>query len=225
MEKNGFIIIKNAIKNPNFRLNQLRKDNRTHSKVMWRLRFEVKKYYEYIWNTKNLVCCFGGNMIDDESLEFPWHVDQNCSHEKGLVSVQGILALTKSNSTQLLKGSHKYFESMSYRCTKNNPYEWESDMIPDDDFIWKKGLEIVVPKLNAGDLLIFDSRLVHRVVPKNRRSIVYISMVPRNHLSNLIERLRKKAYKENWTTTHWCSKLIKIEKDDEIQDLKYNELV
>jgi len=50
-------------------------------------------------------------------------------------------------------------------------------------------------------------------------------MVPRSHLSNLIERLRKKAYKENWTTTHWCSKLIKIEKDDEIQDLEYNELV
>ena len=50
-------------------------------------------------------------------------------------------------------------------------------------------------KINAGDLLIFDSRLVHRVIEHKPRSIVYTSMVPRKFISNLIERLRKSERK------------------------------
>ena len=229
MESKGYIIIRNAIKYPSIKLRRLRDDSRSHSKTMWQLRFEVKKHYEKLWNTNNLVSCFGGNNIDDDNLEIPWHVDQNSSHntiENNITTVQGILALTYSSSTQLLEGSHKYFKSLSYRCTDNNPYEWEFYTIPDDDYIWKKNLKIVTPKLNPGDLLIFDSRIVHRVVPNGKRSVVYISMVPRNFLTNLVERLRKKAYKRNITTTHWCEKVIEQGVDYPVQhDLEYNELV
>lgn len=226
MEKNGYIIIRDAIKYPGLKLRRLRKDSRAHSKIMWDMRFEVKPHFEKIWNTEELVSCFGGNNIDSPVFSIPWHVDQNRTHGNQIRCVQGILALTKSNATQLLSGSHKYFESMSYRCTSNNPYEWEAYEIPDDDFIWKKGLTIVTPILNPGDLLIFDSRTVHRVIDTDPRTVVYISMVPRKFLSNLIERLRKKAYKRNISTTHWCEKIIKRDQDNPIQkDLKLNSLV
>jgi len=226
MDTLGFIIIRDAIKNPSLKLRRLKKDNRTHSKTMWKLRFEVKKYFEKLWNTSNLVSCFGGNFIDSENWTLPWHVDQNQTHGNTRKSVQGILSLSKSNATQLLAGSHKYFKSMSYRCTSKNPYEWEYYEIPSTDYIWKKGLKIITPQLNPGDLLIFDSRVVHRVVEHDKRSVVYISMVPRKFLSNLIERLRKKAYKRNYNTTHWCEKLIINGLDKPIQNnLEYNELV
>ena len=225
MEKDGYIIIRNAIKYPSLKLRRLKQDNRVHSKTMWQLRFEVKKYYEKLWSDENLVSCFGGNVIDDNTFSLPWHVDQNNSRKKNTYSYQGILALTDSSSTQLLVKSHKYFDSMSNRCTNKNIYEWEYYEIPDTDYIWKKGLEIKVPYLNAGDMLIYDSRTIHRVVSNNKRSVVYISMEPRKHLSNLIERLRKKAYKKNYSTTHWCSKLIKRDIDIPQQNLYFNELV
>jgi ectoine hydroxylase-related dioxygenase (phytanoyl-CoA dioxygenase family) len=226
MEENGYIIIRDAIKYPSLKLRRLLKDPRAHSNTMWNLRFEVKKHYEKIWNTKELVSCFGGNNTDAPSFSLPWHVDQNRTHGNNMRCVQGILALTKSDSTQLLSGSHKYFKSMSYRCTSNNPYEWESYEISEKDYIWKKGLKIVTPKLNPGDLLIFDSRLVHRVIETTPRTVVYISMVPRRFLSNLIERLRKKAYKRNIITTHWCEKVIQQGQDSPIQkNLKYNSLI
>jgi len=226
MNNKGYIIIRNAIKYPSLKLRRLNYDNRNHSKTMWQLRYEVRKYFEKIWKTTDLVSCFGGNIIDSNNWDLPWHIDQNSSHSNELTSVQGILALSKSNATQLLEGSHKYFQSLSYRNTNNNPYEWEYYEISDNDFIWKKGLKIVTPQLNAGDLLIFDSRLVHRVINTDKRSIAYISMVPRSFLSNLTERLRKKAYKRNNTTTHWCEKIIITGRDSPINDnLEYNELI
>ena len=90
----------------------------------------------------------------------------------------------------------------------------------------EKRLSIVTPHLNPGDLLIFDSRVIHRVIPQKKRSVAYISMVPRRFISNLIERQRKKAFKKNLTTTHWCEKLIVTEKDNPLQtNLEYNELI
>ena len=226
MEKNGYIIIRNAIKYPGLKIRRFKKDNRTHSRTMWKLRKEVKKHYENLWNTSDLVSCFGGNVIDYDNFTLPWHVDQNSTHGNEIRSIQGIVALSASNATQLLSGSHKYFKSLSHRCTSNNPYEWEYYEIPNNDYIWKKGLEIVTPQLNPGDMLLFDSRTIHRVIEHDKRSVAYISMVPRSFLSNLIERLRKKAYFKSMCTTHWCEKLLITDQDNPINNnLDLNHLV
>lgn len=226
MDTNGYIIIRDAIKYPALKIRRFKKDGRAHSKTMWKLRFEVKKHFEQLWNTDKLVSCFGGNVIDCDHFTLPWHVDQNSTHDNSITCVQGILALSNSNATQLLVGSHRYFKSMSHRCTSNNPYEWEYYEIPDDDAIWKRGLKIVTPNLKPGDLLIFDSRIVHRVIDHHKRSIAYISMVPRSFLSNLTERLRRKAFKNNMSTSHWCEKLFISGQDFPIQtDIQLNDLV
>lgn len=225
LEKDGFTIIRGALKNPEFYLRKLKEDSRVHSKTMWRLRFLMKRYFAQIWKTNNLVSSFDGNVIG-KMRKINWHVDQNITHGDCLMSVQGVLILYPSNVTQFLSGSHKYFGSLSKRCTSNNPYEWESYAIPDDDYIWKKGLKICTPELNPGDLLIFDPRIVHRVLPTNKRASVYISMVPRFFLSNLIERQRKKVYKKNWGTTHWCDRIVLNQQDEPIQNnLRINSLV
>ena len=51
-------------------------------------------------------------------------------------------------------------------------------------------------------------------------------MVPRKNVSNLIQRLRRKAFEKNYITTHWCEKLIVTDQDEPFQeDLPVNELV
>jgi hypothetical protein len=212
LNKNGFTIIKKAIKNPTKKLNTLRKNQHIHSKIMWRLRSETKKYFSYFWNNNDLASSFDGYSLDDKKFNIGWHVDQNKYFKKEGYTLQGILALTYSASTHLLEGSHKYFESTINRCSNNNPYIWEFANIPNSDYIWKKGLSIVTPKLYAGDLLLFDSRLVHMVKhPKNgkKRTVVYQSMTPKKYIDNNILRLRQKAFANKEETTHWCSKIIK----------------
>ena len=71
MDAKGYIIIRDAIKYPSLKLRRLKKDPRVHSKTMWKLRFEVKKHFEKLWNTSDLVCCFGGNVIDSGNWTLP----------------------------------------------------------------------------------------------------------------------------------------------------------
>ena len=210
LHKDGYIIIKNAINNPDKVLNLLKLDTRIHSNQMWNIRLSLKKYFSKIWNTNNLVASFDGNLIGTCD-KIDWHVDQNTSHKSGFICVQGVLALKPSKSTNLLTGSHKYFQSLSTRnCDNKNP-TWEFYNIPDNDAIWRRGLTVDTPKLNAGDLLIFDSRLVHSVNKTYNRAVVYVSMIPRNRLLNHIERIRKRGFLDGWMTTHWCETFIKRE--------------
>ena len=70
-----------------------------------------------LWKETDLVCSFDGNCIGRcESID--WYVDQNTSHRDGFIYVQAVIAL-KSNSVNLLSGSHKYFKALSFRCTDN----------------------------------------------------------------------------------------------------------
>ena len=224
LREKGYVVIREAIKFPKEKLVCIKKDPRVHSRILWKIRFETKKYFAKYWNTRELVSSFQGHYFN-KNHTIDWHVDQNNSHSKGCVSLQGIIALTNSSATEFLTGSHKYFESFARRCTTNNPYEWEGNRIPLNDYIWKKGLIVERPSLKPGDLLLFDSRLIHRVIKHNYRAVLYTSMVPRQFLSNLIERERIKAYKNNAHTTHWCNKVIITDYDDPEQTLKINSLV
>lgn len=208
LKRDGYIVIKKAIKKPELKFKNLKKDTRTHSLIMWNIRKSLKKYFKQIFNTDNLAASFDGNLFG-YCEAIGWHVDQNLSRDINIQYVQGVLALKPSYSTHLLVGSHKYFNSLAIRnCDKLNP-TWESYNIPLSDAIWRRGLNIETPKLDAGDLLIFDSRLVHSVSKNKYRSVVYVSMMPRNHILNQVERLRLKGFLEGWQTTHWCDRFIK----------------
>ena len=206
-EKDGYIVIKNTISNPEKELEILKKDTRVHSNQMWNLRLKVKHIFSKLLNSNNLVCSFDGNCVG-QCNSINWHVDQNQSHDKDVFSIQGVLALKESNCTRLLKGSQKYFDSLSKRNTDTKNPTWEFYIIEDNDAIWKRGLEIVKPKLEKGDLLLFNSRIVHSVEKAKNRAVVYISMYPRNKLLNQVERIREKAFLNGWSSTHWCERFI-----------------
>jgi ectoine hydroxylase-related dioxygenase (phytanoyl-CoA dioxygenase family) len=210
--KNGFTIIKNTLKHSEYYLEALKKDPRCHSKAMWTIRRKCRPIFEKLWNTKDLVCSFDGNSLGDGEC-IPWHVDQNQNHEKGLICVQGVLALSHSNVTRFLSGSQKYWHSLSHRCTDNLTNTWESYLIEETDPIFKKGLDIIKPILEPGDMLLFDSRIVHSVESYTDRAVCYISMVPRNKIKTTIQRKRKKAYMDGWSTTHWCETVILREQE------------
>ena len=162
-------------------MGRLIKNNENHGKPMWDLRKQCKPLFVDLWKENDLVCSFDGNCIGQcDSID--WHVDQNQSHDKDVFSIQGVLALKESNCTKFLKGSQKYFNSLSKRNTDNKNPTWEFYIIEDDDVIWKRGLEIVKPKLEKGDLLLFNSRVVHSVEKAKNRAVVYISMYSRNKL-------------------------------------------
>ena len=129
LEKDGFIIIRKCLKNPKYCLKKLLKDSRIHGNPMWNIRLKVKYIFAKIWNTDELACSFDGNIIGDNE-EIDWHIDQNKSHKPGLVCIQGVLALKSSNVTNLLKGSHKYFNEISEKYTDNLKNTWESYQIP-----------------------------------------------------------------------------------------------
>lgn len=224
LKKNGYVIIKNAIKYPNKKLIKLKNNKSIHSKLLWDLRFETKKYFSKIWKTDNLVCSFDG-YIFNTSNKLDWHVDQNMSHSKGLICVQGVLSLTQSNATQLLVKSHKYFNSFGKRLTSYNPNEWEFYTIPKNDNIWNLNLKIHTPILLPGDLLLFDSRLIHRVNYSKPRTAIYISMVPRSFVSKRIQKKRKIGFKKGYQTTHWCTRYIIVDKNTNPPKIYINELI
>lgn len=207
LEKKGFVIIRNAISNSSYYLENLIIDNSVHCSIMWEIRLQLYKHFRKIWNTSDLACSFDGNVIGNNR-KIDWHVDQNKSHLPGLVSIQGVLALKPSNVTHLLSGSHRYFNEVSERCTDNDNNVWEFYHVPSDDPIWCKNLNIITPILKSGDLLLFDSRLIHSVSSCKDRAVVYVSMVPKKFISNNIKKLRREGFLKAVHTTHWCERFI-----------------
>jgi hypothetical protein len=208
---NGFCIIKNALPNYNYYLNLLEKsDYEIHQDFLWDLRIEVKKYFEIIYNSTNLACSFDTYRLGN-SPSLNWHIDQNQSHKDYLNCVQGVIILKDSNVTRLLSKSHLYFKELSERISDNDNNTWEFYEVPENDKIWKYNLKIEKPELEAGDILLFDSRLVHCADESNNRAVVFISMMLQDNISNCIKRKRKLGFLNGEQTTHWCDRYILVD--------------
>lgn len=228
LSNNGFTIVKNALPEYQKYLDIIiNNDYEIHQEAIWNLRLQMKKYFIEIFNDNNLACSFDTYRMGD-SPDLEWHIDQNQSHPDNLHCIQGILILKDSNVTHLLNKSHLYFKELSERISDKNNNTWEFYTIPENDNIWSLGLQISTPNLKAGDLLLFDSRLVHRASFCNERAVIFISMMPQKYISNCIKRKRKKGFLNGEQTTHWCDRYILVDingpKRAKIPD-KYKELI
>lgn len=213
LNNDGFVIIKNALPNYQKYLDLLIDQNlEIHNDLFWDLRLQMKKYFTLIFNDNNLACSFDTYRMGF-SPDLDWHIDQNQSHPDYLSCVQGVLILKDSNVTHLLTKSHKHFKELSERISDKNPNTWEFYTLPNNDKIWSFGLNISKPYLKAGDLLLFDSRLVHRASYSNDRAVVFISMMPQKYISNCIKRKRKLGFLNGEQTTHWCDRYIFVQKN------------
>lgn len=199
-----------------------------HSRFMWKLRCHpfVKWVFSEVWKCRpeELLTSFDGiyHRPPHGSFVLPWHMDHDLSvsHDK-MTSVQGVLALSNidetTGGTQLLPGSHLRCRAV---CERNR-LDDESDGDDDDwtytevdptDRIFSMGLTPIQPKLAAGDLLLWDSRLLHRVVaqtdPSTCRWTAYLSMVPRSIVSDDVLEQRRTGFLKGVSTTHWVQTFV-----------------
>jgi len=197
------------------------RESMAHSDTMWRLRTDPRiiHIFEQIWKTVDLVCSFDGMTIrqagDIDAFVLDWHVDQDSRHGAGRCCVQGVLALSESSHvtgcTAFLTGSHKCHEAL---CEKyeDTCCEWEAFDVSASDPLLANCTE-AVPALQKGDVLLWDSRCVHRVLyPDNPREscrvVAYICMLP-THMTDADTRARRKrAYEQGVATTHWPSYVL-----------------
>jgi hypothetical protein len=65
----------------------------------------------------------------------------------------------------------------------------------------------IVPKVDIGDMLIWNSKIFHQNIPNPEpnyeRIVIFICMVPRVRLNNNNANKRLKYFKERRTTSHW----------------------
>ncbi|GMI04888.1 hypothetical protein TrLO_g15130 [Triparma laevis f. longispina] len=178
---------------------------------MWRVRRlpEVKRAFSVIWNTDELTT----------SLDV-------CN----TVCVQGLVALTDCTSATgglcVIPGSHSSHEAICKQSKVANALKTDFVPIEEDNDVLKLPKNFV--KCQAGDLCVWDSRLVHCNTPANLdevasalatkkaaptppratppellRMVAYCCMTPRSFASRETLRMRQLAYETGLSTSHW----------------------
>lgn len=191
-----------------------------HSELMWNLRTDsrIKAIFEKLWGTDDLIVGFDGTNHrpkNHEGLVLQWHVDQDETHPEGVQCYQSILAIQSSNETtgsiSVLPKSHLHHKALANRLGDGSG-GWEFLQIPDDDIIFRQCMRPVVPVLDAGDLLVWDSRTAHCVLPpkdkNSERTVAYFSYVPKSFCTSDVCQARLRAFTEGISTTHWPHRFV-----------------
>lgn len=227
MDKDGYIVCRSVLSRVEVtavRRGLSRDGCGNHCRVLWNVRCHpnVKKTFADVWKVDpdELLTSFDGAYRRRPCDEFtlPWHMDHNASHpSETLSSVQGILALTDvdetTGGTQFLSESHRHTRALCARlAAEEDPNAWAYTQVPCDDRVFRMGLAVVQPTLQPGDMLLWDSRLVHRVVAPTvaatERWTVYLSMAPGSAVDASVRRKRKRGFRKGVATTHWVQRFV-----------------
>eukprot|EP00092_Neocalanus_flemingeri_P006691 GFUD01007227.1.p1 GENE.GFUD01007227.1~~GFUD01007227.1.p1 ORF type:complete len:316 (-),score=94.54 GFUD01007227.1:19-966(-) len=193
-----------------------------HLGATWYLRGlpRLKEVFTHIYKTEDLIVSLDGMILwrpwfEDESRmpgSSKLHVDQNPKRKPGFQCVQGMLPLYPVNAevggTVLIPKSHQLQADLMSR----HP-EWVSSprdycVVQSDDAL--QGQEMLVP-LQPGDLLLWDSRLVHAgrvgdggdVLGELARASLCVCMGPRERAAREVIARRRNAVVEGWCFSHW----------------------
>lgn len=175
---------------------------------------EVQEPFKQIFKTEELVCSFDGigyvpkNGVRRDN--FWMHTDQ-APNSIGFKSVQGIVALTsnKINSFMCIPGSHlfhqKYFENRKITGPKASQNWYRLENSQDYETHTGQTYRKVLVPLEAGDLLIFDSRLFHQNNQggSEERLVQYVTFSPRSGMKKTQSEKRHKYFQDRRTTSHW----------------------
>ena len=245
-----------------------------HTSFMWYLRSlpSIQNIFASIYNTtkeEGLATSLDGMIAwlksKSEPTDSGWfHIDQNPISKPGFESVQGLVNLLPVTSytggNVLVQKSHLLFP---HHYVKNHTSE---DKLKIPKLFYKKRLEeinlddwleidpydkelldpsmVISCMLGPGDVLVWDSRLVHCSYPATKnvegsnnernngnllpsfseqhgfiRCAGLINMMPRSKVSNETRHLRMEAIKSCRTLTHWVNKVAPLgaEKSEEVQ--------
>lgn len=183
-----------------------------HQYFAWYLRTrpQIINIFQQIWDTKDLVVSFDGCCYIPSGLNKKdniWtHTDQ-ASNNSELTCYQSFVSLTSNEKTTLIvyEGSHlihsEYFSDKPKSSGNWNLIDHETlDKLKDSRKILK---------VNAGSLVIWDSRTFHQNCygnPSEERLVQYLSYLPKQSPKNTksMQTKRLKYFTERRTTSHWA---------------------
>lgn len=210
------------------------------SDFMWSIRSNrnVKRVFSQIWNTNELLVSFDGCGIFRNWHYNPkwktaggwYHVDQNPVVKPDRCCVQGFVSLTNQNEKTggliVVPNSHLRFAELNDLARRSSDFI----MVPYKHQILNGGKAIAkLVQCQAGDLVLWDSRLVHWNAPAfvteepNEsqpvdflRIAAYVSMSPtafvQGHSINEFRKMRKSIVENNVTLTHWSTEIVPTRK-------------
>jgi len=185
-----------------------------NQRFAWLMRTNPKiiNVFKQLWETDELVTSFDGCCYYPEDYigkDIYWtHTDQS-SRKIGTYCYQSFISLTNNNERSLMiyKGSNLLHEDYFKTMNIDEPTDWS---IIDINYILSKKLEPRVLIVNAGDLVVWDSRTFHQNLCGNsncneERLVQYLCYLPKNkEENNYNEKINRKIYFENRrTTNHW----------------------
>lgn len=190
---------------------------------LWELRRAAKPTFEEIYRdpktkeTEELVCSFDGAIFSLPSKKIPswFHFDQPRDMDSTVIScVQGIACLTDSQDND---GGFVFMKNEETPI--GTFFDEYHERHPSCGIVWGKinmndeviaNTPIFKVNANAGDLILFDSRLLHCNIPPSENSEVgyrmatYISYQPKDNVDESTEASRKQLFEQGRGTGHWC---------------------
>lgn len=169
---------------------------------MWKIRGRVRRAFQTIWGTDELIVSFDGAGCHPKPAPARWwpHRDQSPLNQNPMCVQGAVNLLPTDGGTVVFPGSHRIDFATRYGATtKDNWYR-----IPDGDPDITADNAVVVSG-PPGTLVLWDSRTIHMNKPPTtgQRMVAYVCMVPRQWASASIITKRNKYYLDHRTTSHW----------------------
>ena len=213
-----------------------------HSDLQWfvRTRPRVAAAFRAVWRAaadEPMVASFDGCCAwrPGAATADGWlHVDQDARRGGGFEMVQGLVALTDvvegRGGNALVAGSHRsvfprLLEAFGPELAANGGDDYFE--LPRPDHICER--DAVCCLLRKGDLLLWDSRLVHASTPSRAadpppadelaRCCSFQCMVPARLCPPEVRAARRAAFEDGVTTSHWPTKLVRTDGYDSFREL------
>lgn len=213
-----------------------------HSAAQWYIRSvpAVKDAFAAVWDDEDLLVSFDGMALwRPTDIDPSWatdrggawlHIDQHPISRPGRQCVQAAVTLTATTpeigGNIVVPGSHEWFADIPTRYTDRLaaiPEDQDHFRFPTDDPQLKESPPIMA-HMEAGDMMLWDSRTVHcsspgagapvtdRSAPELLRVASLICMMPRAHSNEEVMAMRRKAVTNRISTTNWSDRWINADK-------------
>lgn len=214
-----------------------------HSAAQWFIRGVpgVKRTFAAVWDTDDLLVSFDGM-----ALWRPWainpawktnrggswlHIDQHPIGRPGKQCVQGLVNLIATTPATggnvLIPGSHKKFATIPDVYPERLgrvPASVDHFRFPSDDPMLS-GTPPIMCHMEAGDLLLWDSRTIHcsspgleppTDAPELMRAVSLVCMMPKRLTAPDVLEQRRRAVDGVISTTNWTDKFVNADKFPQI---------
>ncbi|GMH53603.1 hypothetical protein TrRE_jg9832 [Triparma retinervis] len=200
-----------------------------HSRAAWfvRTRSKVQQVFEGFWGAEahgGLLASFDSMLLwrSGEVTDKGWfHIDQNPATNPGFQNVQGLVNLVRvvegRGGNVVVPKSHSRFAEWA----EHEDYKEKIGEVKGDDWmeVWgRDAVGAVCLELLEGDMLLWDSRLVHcsngvegggggERQEEVTRAAVLVTMYPKNRVGSDVRGARMECVARGETGTHWANRV------------------